>query len=76
MPQKACSEKRERQHETDKAGLRQRGEPDGWAEEIAARTVNKPSARAGESGTARRASTQGPLLLLNRVDEYKITRRR
>jgi plasmid stabilization system protein ParE len=52
MPQKAWSAKRERQYEHVKEGLLQRGEPEAKAEEIAARTVNKERARAGEAATA------------------------
>jgi hypothetical protein len=36
--------------------LKERGEPEAKAEEIAARTVNKERARAGESKTASRSS--------------------
>jgi hypothetical protein len=56
MPQKAWSDKRERQYEHIKEGLRAQGRPEETAEEIAARTVNKERARAGESRTASRAS--------------------
>lgn len=51
------SDKRERQYEHIKDGLRERGEDAGTAEEIAARTVNKERARAGESKTASKTST-------------------
>jgi hypothetical protein len=51
------SPKRERQYEHIKAGLVKRGESEDTAEEIAARTVNKERARAGESRTASRSST-------------------
>jgi hypothetical protein len=54
MPQRAWSKKRERQYEHIKEGLEERGRPEDVAEEIAARTVNKERARAGE---ARQAST-------------------
>ena len=47
MP-RAWSAKRERQYEHIKDGLEDRGRPEGVAEEIAARTVNKERARAGE----------------------------
>ncbi|MGW1140222.1 plasmid stabilization protein [Streptomyces zhihengii] len=50
--------KRERQYEHIKDSAERRGEPTGRAEEIAARTVNKERARAGESRTASRTSTQ------------------
>ena len=51
MPQQAWSNKRERQYEHIKEGLRERGESEDTAEEIAARTVNKERARAGEAGS-------------------------
>jgi hypothetical protein len=56
MPQKAWSPKRERQYEHIKEGLEQRGTPDDTAQEIAARTVNKERARAGEVREASRTS--------------------
>jgi plasmid stabilization system protein ParE len=52
MPQRAWSTKRERQYEHIKDGLTDRGESEAVAEEIAARTVNKDRARAGESSSA------------------------
>jgi hypothetical protein len=52
MPQQAWSAKRERQYKDIKTSLRDRGRPEGLAEEIAARTVNKERARAGESKQA------------------------
>lgn len=52
MPVKAWSPKRERQYEHIKEGLESRGTDDDTAEEIAARTVNKERARAGESKEA------------------------
>jgi hypothetical protein len=58
MPQQAWSKKRERQYEHIKEGLRDRGESEDTAEEIAARTVNKERARAGEAKQASRSSTQ------------------
>ena len=57
MPQRAWSDKRERQYEHIKAGLRERGESEDTAEEIAARTVNKERARAGEAKESSRTST-------------------
>jgi hypothetical protein len=57
MP-RAWSDKRERQYEHIKEGLEDRGRSEGTAEEIAARTVNKERARAGESRTASRSSTK------------------
>ena len=56
MPRPEWNDKRERQYEHIKEGLRERGESEGTAEEIAARTVNKERARAGESMTASRSS--------------------
>ena len=56
MPQQAWSDKRERQYEHIKDGLRKQGRSEGTAEEIAARTVNKERARSGEARTASRAS--------------------
>ena len=57
MP-KAWSKKRERQFEHIKEGLEERGKDEDTAEEIAARTVNKERARAGESEEASRTSTE------------------
>jgi len=56
MP-RAFSAKRERQYEHIKEGLEDRGRSERTAEEIAARTVNKERARAGESRTASKTST-------------------
>jgi hypothetical protein len=58
MPQRAWSDKRERQYEHIKAGLQERGSPERKAEEIAARTVNKERARSGEAKQRSRTSTQ------------------
>jgi plasmid stabilization system protein ParE len=58
MPQQAWSDKRERQYKHVKDGLLDRGESEDLAEEIAARTVNKARARAGEAKQASRASTE------------------
>lgn len=57
MP-KAWSRKRERQFEHIKEGLEERGKDEDTAEEIAARTVNKERARAGESEQASKTSTE------------------
>ena len=57
MPQRAWSKKRERQYEHIKAGVLERGEDEDTAEEIAARTVNKERARAGEARESSRTST-------------------
>lgn len=56
MPQRAWSPKRERQYEHIKDSLLDRGSSEDKAEEIAARTVNKERARAGESREASRTS--------------------
>ena len=56
MP-KAWSEKRERQYEHIKDSALERGEDEDTAEEIAARTVNKERARAGEAKESSRSST-------------------
>ena len=58
MPRGPWSRKRERQYEHIKEGLRDRGEDTDTAEEIAARTVNKERARAGEAAEASRTSTE------------------
>ncbi|MFI8186946.1 plasmid stabilization protein [Actinacidiphila glaucinigra] len=52
------SRKRERQYEHIKDSAKERGESDKRAKEIAARTVNKERARAGESKTASRSSIE------------------
>jgi hypothetical protein len=52
------SPKRERQYEHVKDSVEQRGGSTKRAKEIAARTVNKERARAGESRTASRSSVQ------------------
>jgi plasmid stabilization system protein ParE len=57
MPQRAWSAKRERQYEHIKEGLLDRGETEDKAEEIAARTVNKERARAGEARQSSQVST-------------------
>ena len=56
MPQRAWNQKRERQYEHIKAGELDRGVPEGTAKEIAARTVNKERARAGEAKEVSRSS--------------------
>src|SRR5437867_6331848 len=58
MPQSAWSSKRERQYDHIKSGLLDRGEDEDAAEEIAARTVNKERARAGEAKESSRTSTE------------------
>ncbi|MEV7614944.1 plasmid stabilization protein [Streptomyces sp. NPDC089799] len=57
MP-RGSSPKRERQYEHIKESALERGESTDRAEEIAARTVNKERARAGESKTASRQSLE------------------
>jgi plasmid stabilization system protein ParE len=56
MPQPAWSPKRDRQYEHIKEGLLDRGSSEDKAEEIAARTVNKERARAGEARQKSRTS--------------------
>jgi hypothetical protein len=58
MPQQAWSKKRERQYQEIRGGLKERGRSESTAEEIAARTVNKARARAGESKQKSRTSTE------------------
>ena len=58
MPQQAWTKKRERQYDRIKEGLLERGDSEDKAEEIAARTVNKERARAGEARQASRTSTE------------------
>jgi hypothetical protein len=56
MPQQAWSDKRERQYEHIHDGLKEHGRSEKEAKEIAARTVNKERARAGESKESSRSS--------------------
>jgi len=56
MPQQAWNQKRERQYEHIKEGMVERGRDEDTAEEIAARTVNKERARAGEAKESSRLS--------------------
>jgi plasmid stabilization system protein ParE len=56
MPQGVWSPKRERQYKHIKDSLKERGAKEDKAEEIAARTVNKDRARAGEAKEASRTS--------------------
>jgi hypothetical protein len=58
VPQKAWSNKRERQYEHIKDSAREQGKSTKRAKEIAARTVNKERARSGEARTASRSSTR------------------
>ena len=56
MPRNAWSPKRERQYEHIKENLEERGTGEDKAQEIAARTVNKDRARAGEAEQVSRTS--------------------
>ena len=58
MPQEAWSAKRDRQYGHIKEGLEDRGASERLASEIAARTVNKERARAGDSKTSSKTSTK------------------
>jgi hypothetical protein len=58
MPQAAWNPKRERQYKHIKDSLKERGAGTDKAEEIAARTVNKERARAGEAKEPSRTSTE------------------
>ena len=58
MPQRAWSKKRERQYEHIKEGLIDQGRSKDKAEEIAARTVNKTRAQAGEAKESSRLSRE------------------
>jgi hypothetical protein len=58
VPQRAWSDKRERQYEHIKEGLKEHGRSNDLAEEIAARTVNKERARHGEARESSRSSTE------------------
>ena len=56
MPQKAWSNKRERQYEHIKDSAKKRGASTKRAKEVAARTVNKERARSGEAKQSSRTS--------------------
>ncbi len=58
MRQEVWSQKRERQYEHIKEGLKKRGDTEELAKEIAARTVNKERARAGEARRSSSTSTK------------------
>jgi hypothetical protein len=58
MPQQAWNAKRERQYKHIKENLRERGQSEEKAEEIAARTVNKERARTGEARESSRLSRE------------------
>ncbi|MGI8762234.1 MAG: plasmid stabilization protein [Jatrophihabitantaceae bacterium] len=57
MPQQSWSAKRERQYEHIEESLEERGRSKKLAKQIAARTVNKERARAGEAKQASTTST-------------------
>src|SRR4029077_2941464 len=56
MPQRAWNPKREREYKHIKESLEERGTGERKAQEIAARTVNKDRARAGEAKQVSRTS--------------------
>jgi hypothetical protein len=56
VPEQSWSKKRERQYEHIKSSQKDRGASEDRAEEIAARTVNKNRAQAGESKQASKTS--------------------
>ena len=58
MPQKAWSNKRERQYKHVKESVKKQGASTDKAEEIGARTVNKERARSGEAKESSRTSRQ------------------
>jgi hypothetical protein len=58
MPQRAWSNKRERQYEHVKESEQKQGRSTKRAKEIAARTVNKERARSGEARQSSRTSRQ------------------
>ena len=58
MPRGPWTRKRERQYEHIRDGLEEQGKSEDLAEEIAARTVNKERARAGEAKESSRASRE------------------
>ena len=57
MPQRAWSSKRERQYEHIKDSEKKQGRSTKRAKEIAARTVNKQRAQAGETKSSRSKSS-------------------
>jgi plasmid stabilization system protein ParE len=58
MPRGQWSKKRERQYEHIKESVKDRGESEDTAEEIAARTVNKERARHGEAKESSKLSRE------------------
>lgn len=57
MPQKAWSDKRERQYEHIKESAKKRGTSKGRAKEIAARTVNKQRRESGQTKSGRKTTS-------------------
>jgi hypothetical protein len=58
VPQQAWTKKRERQYKHIKEGLKESGRSEDKAQEIAARTVNKARAQAGEAREPSRLSLE------------------
>jgi len=58
MPQRAWSNKRERQYEHIKDSAKKRGASTKRAKQVAAATVNKERARSGEAKRSSRSSTR------------------
>jgi hypothetical protein len=58
VPQQAWNKKQERQYQHIKESQKKEGRSEDRAEEIAARTVNKERARAGEAEESSRTSTE------------------
>jgi len=73
MPQRAWSDKDERQYEKVKQSVRQRGSGEDRAEEIAARTVNKQRRREGRTEQQTTSGTGNPNTPLEErsVDELR-----
>jgi hypothetical protein len=57
MPQKAWSNKRERQYEHVKESAQKSGKSTTRSKEIAARTVNKQRAQSGETKSSKKKSS-------------------
>lgn len=66
MPQKAWSDKRERQYQHIKQSQIDDGRPEEQAEEVAARTVNKQRRREGETANKHTQGTGNPNTRLER----------
>lgn len=58
MPQRAWTQKQERQYEKIKQGQKHEGRSEDQAEEVAARTVNKQRARSGHARQQSATSTE------------------